>query len=125
MLEGIGIPVSTLTPAGLLAILILLIGVGRLVPRRTMEDIIHDRNEWRTAHRLSEQSRIELAGMVGELLEHARTTDAFIRSLPHPHGATPPSPPPPPHVSVETLAEQMARNAESRPREDAPGAEDG
>lgn len=105
--ELAGIPVGTLTPAALLGILILLIALGKLVPRRTMEDIIHDRNEWRTAHRISEQSRVELAGMVGELLEHARTTDAFIRSLPHPHGPTPP----PSSISVEVLAEQMARRA--------------
>ena len=91
---GYAIPVGTLTPAGLLAIVILLIAFGKLVPRRTMEDIIHDRNEWRTAHRISEQSRIELAGAVSELLEHARTTDSFIRALPHPHGVTPPPPPP-------------------------------
>jgi hypothetical protein len=76
-----GIPIGQLTPAGLLFIIILLIASGRLVPRRTMEDVIHDRNEWRTAHRISEQSRAEQNEMVKELLEHARTTDAFIRSI--------------------------------------------
>lgn len=75
------IPIGTLTPAGLLAIVVLLIASGRLVPRRTMEDTIHDRNEWRTAHRISEQSRAEQSEMIKELLEHARTTDAFIRSV--------------------------------------------
>ena len=57
---------------------------GWLVPRRTYRDILHDRDEWRAAHRISEQARAESADQVGELLEHARTTDAFIRSLPHP-----------------------------------------
>lgn len=106
--ELLGIPVGALTPAGLLAIVVLLIAMGRLVPRRTMEDVIHDRNEWRTAHRISEQSRVELAGMVTELLEHSRTTDAFIRSLPHPHGAPPP---PSPSVRQEAalLAQQQAQ----------------
>ena len=85
-IEGLGaISLSTLTPAGLLAVLILLIAVGRLVPRRTMEDVLHDRDEWRTAHQISEQSRTELSASVSELLEHARTTDAFIRSIPHPY----------------------------------------
>lgn len=43
---------------------------GRIVPRQTMEDqrsayesriedIEHDRDEWRTAHRISEQARLE------------------------------------------------------------------
>lgn len=76
-----GIPIGTLTPAGLLFIIVLLIASGRLVPRRTMEDAIHDRNEWRTAHRISEQSRAEQSAMIAELLEHARTTDAYIRSV--------------------------------------------
>lgn len=78
---GIGIPVSTLTPAGLLAVLILLIGLGRLVPRRTMEDVLHDRDEWRAAHRISEQARVELAETVAEMLEQMRTTNALLQSL--------------------------------------------
>ena len=57
---------------------------GNLVPRRTVDDVIHDRDEWRAAHRISEAARVEGASQVEELLEHARTTDAFIRSLPHP-----------------------------------------
>lgn len=77
-----GLPLGTLTPAGLLAVVVLLIAVGRLVPRRTMEDVIHDRNEWRAAHRVSEQARQELAEQVGELLEHARTTNKVLSSLP-------------------------------------------
>lgn len=76
-----GLPLGTLTPAGLLAIVVLLIAMGKLVPRRTMEDIIHDRNEWRAAHRVSEQARVELAEQVGELLEHARTTNEVLKSL--------------------------------------------
>lgn len=81
-INGLGLPISTLTPAGLLAMVIILIAVGRLVPRRTMEDVIHDRDEWRAAHRISEAARAELATQVGELLEHSRTTEQFIRALP-------------------------------------------
>jgi len=66
-----------------------LVVTGLLIPRRTYKDIVHDRDEWRTAHRISEQSRAELADQVGELLEHARTTDAFIRSLPRPSRESP------------------------------------
>jgi hypothetical protein len=115
MLDGLGISPATLTPAALLAILILLIAVGRLVPRRTLEDIIHDRNEWRAAHRISEQSRMELAGMVGELLEHARTTDAFIRALPNPHGTPPPTAQ---FTSVESAATQAVIESLGRQQEE-------
>jgi hypothetical protein len=80
---GLGIPISTLTPAGLLAVVILFIAMGRLVPRRTMDDVIHDRDEWRAAHRLSEQARVELAESVTELLEHARTTNALLKAFPY------------------------------------------
>lgn len=63
-------PVEVLTPSVLLGIAILLILRGYLVPRRTVdeqrkayesriEDIDHDRNEWRAAHRISEQARLE------------------------------------------------------------------
>ena len=69
---------------------------GRLVTRREvdrmmadhareMADISHDRDEWRAAHRISETARQVAADQVAELLEHARTTDAFIRALPHPN----------------------------------------
>lgn len=75
------IPWDTIGPSGLLAILILLILTGRLVPRRTMEDALHDRDEWRTAHRISEAARVELAEQVGELLEQGRTTNAFMQAI--------------------------------------------
>lgn len=81
-LTGLGLPVSTLTPAGLLAVVIILIAMGRLVPRRTMEDVIHDRNEWRAAHRISETARIQDAETLHELLDALRSLDAFIRAIP-------------------------------------------
>lgn len=92
-----GLPISEMTPVGLLCLVLaapyLFIAMGKLVPKSTVEresaghtremtDLQHDRDEWRAAHRISEQARSELADQVGELLEHARTTDVFIRSLP-------------------------------------------
>jgi hypothetical protein len=79
----------------IVALVVLLIVRGKLVPKSTVdameksyvrqiEDIGHDRDEWRAAHRISETARVEGNNQVGELLEHARTTDSFIRSLPHP-----------------------------------------
>lgn len=59
---------------------------GDLVPRATLDNITHDRDEWRASHRISETARQVAADQVDELLEHARTTDSFIRSLPHPGG---------------------------------------
>lgn len=83
MLDGLGsLPLGALTPAGLLGLLIILIALGKLVPRRTMDDIVEDRNQWREAHRTSEEARVELQQQVQELLEHSRATDAFLRAIP-------------------------------------------
>lgn len=79
---GVTIPWAQIGPSGLLTILVLLILLGRLVPRRTMEDVLHDRDEWRAAHRISETARAEAARQVEELLEHAKTTDELLRALP-------------------------------------------
>jgi hypothetical protein len=88
MIEGI--PVGAYGPTALVGIAILLILTGKLVPRRTYDDVIHDRDEWRAAHRISETARAVAADQVEELLEHARTTDSFIRALPHPGGRAEP-----------------------------------
>lgn len=82
MIEGL--PVGQIGAGGLVTAFVLAVLLGRLVPRRTLEDILHDRDEWRAAHRISEAARAEGQQQVNELLEHARTTDAFIRALPHP-----------------------------------------
>ena len=95
-----GLPLSVLTPVGALCLVLALpylqIARGKLVPQATvdrmvtehvreLEDRTHDRDEWRAAHRISETARGVAASQVEELLEHARVTDAIIRSLPHPH----------------------------------------
>lgn len=77
-----GLPLGTLTPAGLLGLVIILIALGKLVPRRTLEDVIEDRNQWREAHQTSEKARLELQQQVQELLESSRATSAFIRAIP-------------------------------------------
>lgn len=96
-MEAFTWPQFTVAAGGwmLAAACVLLVFRGRLVPKsmvdtleanyvRQIEDISHDRSEWRTAHRISETARADGVGQVSELLEHARTTDAFIRSMPHP-----------------------------------------
>lgn len=57
---------------------------GALVPRATHQEVLNDRDNWRKAHTVSEAARGELAGQVDELLEHARTSDAFIRAVASP-----------------------------------------
>lgn len=81
-----GISLLNLTPIGVICLVLafpyLQLARGKLVPRSAVEDLIHDRDEWRAAHRISEQARQTSADQVEELLEHARTTEAIIRALP-------------------------------------------
>lgn len=44
-----GLPIGNLGPAALLAIVVILILTGRLVPRRTMSDVAEERDHWRAA----------------------------------------------------------------------------
>ncbi len=81
-----GLPIAPIGAGGLLTLFVLAILTGRLVPRRNIEDVLHDRDEWRAAHRISESARAEQQAQVDELLEHARTTDAVLRSI---QGAAP------------------------------------
>lgn len=78
------IPLGNLGPAGLLAIVVLLIVLGKLVPRRTHQDVIDDRNRWQEAHAISETARIEALRQNDKLLEVARTMEHFIESFPKP-----------------------------------------
>lgn len=78
LLNGLG-------AVGVVLIMGWLLATGRLFTRRQYDELGHDRNEWRAAHRISETARQVAADQVAELLEHARTTDAFIRSLPYGH----------------------------------------
>lgn len=83
-----GIPVSAIGPIGLVVLALMLpylqLARGKLVPRTALEDERQDTERWRKAHEVSEQARQTYAAQFTELLEHARTTDAFIRSLPRP-----------------------------------------
>jgi hypothetical protein len=80
-----GIPLSLLGPTGALVAIVMFpylqMARGKLVPRSALDDEREDTLEWREAHRISEAARGQLAEQVNELLEHARTSDALLRSL--------------------------------------------
>lgn len=70
--------------AGLLALVILLILTGRLIPRRTHEDVIADRDNWRSAFLQSEAARRVEHDQTEELLEMAKLSGHILTALPHP-----------------------------------------
>ena len=70
--------------AALLALVILLILTGRLIPRRTHEDVIADRDNWRSAFLQSEAARKQEHDQTEELLALARLGGHILTALPHP-----------------------------------------
>ncbi|MGA4867551.1 hypothetical protein ACPB9J_33495 [Streptomyces lavendulocolor] len=83
-----GLPVSAAGPTTLLALVVLLILTGRLVPRSTLQDMREERDTWRAAHSESEAARQAEREQVGELLEMARLGNQVLNSLPRPPSAT-------------------------------------
>jgi len=80
------LPVGGVSASAILAIVVLMIFRGALVPRRTHEEARTDRDTWKQAWEASEEARRVQAAQLGELLELAKTTDQFIRALPRPPG---------------------------------------
>jgi hypothetical protein len=77
---------------GVLLIVVLSIITGRLVPRRSLEDVRTDRDariaeekdrgdEWRAAAQTQDARNDVLTQQVAQLLEAARTTNALIEGL--------------------------------------------
>ena len=58
-----------------------LVYTGRLVPRTTLEDATHDRDEWRAAHRISEAARLEIQGRMSVVTDTATMLDQFMREM--------------------------------------------
>lgn len=59
------------------------------VQEKRLAESIAREQEWKAAWMAAEQARQLSADQVGDLLELAKTTDAFIRTLPRSPGGTP------------------------------------
>ncbi|CUW31799.1 hypothetical protein [Streptomyces reticuli] len=84
MSEVFGITASDAGLGALLTLVVLLILTGRLVPRRTHEDALADRDNWRAAYLESEAARKVEHEHVAELLEMAKIGGHILTALPHP-----------------------------------------
>ena len=76
MIEGI--PVSLFDGIGVVGLCVLIVfgfTTGRLFGRRQYDEVAHDRDEWRAAHRISEQARLE------EREQNQRLIDGFGATL--------------------------------------------
>lgn len=80
------IPVGLANGVGVVAVVLLvgwLVFTGRLVPRRTHEDVLHEAQEWRTESRIKDQQIQEKDEQLRHLAEVGRTVDAIMRAI-HP-----------------------------------------
>ncbi|MGW1134437.1 hypothetical protein [Streptomyces griseoluteus] len=82
MSEFFGINPSDAGLGALLTLVVLLILTGRLVPRRTHEDALSDRDNWRQAFLESEALRKVEREQVEELLELAKLGGHILTALP-------------------------------------------
>jgi hypothetical protein len=82
--DAFGINPSDVGLGALLTLVILLILTGRLIPRRTHEDVLADRDNWRQAYLESEKARTAEHQQTGELLEMARLGGHILTALPNP-----------------------------------------
>ncbi|KPC96252.1 hypothetical protein ADL27_04635 [Streptomyces sp. NRRL F-6602] len=80
--ELMGIPVAQGGAVALLTLVVLMVLTGRLVPRRTYDDLLKERDTWRDAHTLSESARTRDAAQTQELLELSRVSVHALQALP-------------------------------------------
>lgn len=72
MLEGI--PIVGLTAPGLLGIFVLLMFLGKIVPRATLLDKQKEADQWREAYEAEREARASSDAQTVELLEVSKTT---------------------------------------------------
>jgi Tfp pilus assembly protein PilO len=91
--DVLGVSIAQGGAGAILAMFVVAIMVGRLVPRRILEDVRADRDArlaelaaerdtWRSAHQESEAARHAALEQVGEMLELSRTAEHVLRALP-------------------------------------------
>lgn len=81
-----GIPLGVFDGLGVVGVVIIvgwLVMTGRLVPRRTYDDKVHEANEWRTESRIKDAQIHEKDTQLQHLAEVGRTVDHIMRSMPH------------------------------------------
>lgn len=72
---------SDVGATGLVTIVVVLILLGRLVPRRHLEDIREDAAHWRRAAELTEAARAEEAAQTRQLLDSIGMNTRLLESI--------------------------------------------
>ena len=80
--ELMGINITQGGAVALLTLVVLMVLTGKLVPRRTYDDLLKERVTWREAHTVSEAARTSERAQTQELLELSRTSAHALQALP-------------------------------------------
>ena len=82
--DWIGLPQVGLGSGwALVALGVVMMMRGRLYSRQAMEDVIHDRDEWRAESRIKDAQLAEKDRQLGHMAEVGKTVDAIMRAMPH------------------------------------------
>lgn len=76
-----GIPVGSLAPPALLGIVVLMILLGRLIPRYTYTQKAQEAERWRQAYEAERLARATSDAQTAQLLELAKTTHSIIVAM--------------------------------------------
>lgn len=76
MIEGV--PLTTLTPAALLGVFVLLIFLGGLVPWRIYKEMVKDRDAWKKVAETERETRVASIAQDKEQFELTKTMHSII-----------------------------------------------
>ena len=79
MIEGV--PVGLLDGVGVVGLVVLVgigFGTGRLFTKRQYDDVIHDRNEWRAESRIKDSQITEKDRQLSHMAEVGKTVEALL-----------------------------------------------
>lgn len=76
-----GVPLTNLTPAALVGIGVILMMLGKLVPRSALMDKDAEVERWRKAYEAEREARATSDAQTAELLEVAKTTHNLIVAM--------------------------------------------
>jgi hypothetical protein len=76
-----GVPITGLTAPALLGIAVMMLLLGRLVPRSTYDEKAKEAERWRLAYEAEREARATSDAQTVELLELAKTTHNVIVAM--------------------------------------------
>ena len=79
--SGEAIPLVGLSAPVLLGIFFLMFMRGDIIPRKTHQETIDERNYWREAHKISEEARATSLKQVDTLIEGFATVESMAQAI--------------------------------------------